>query len=330
VSHQPQQPRGPAGLARATVAAVWGLGCDTFGACFHTRVFRLAAALSFYGLFSLAPLLVISIAGLRLALGERADETLVGQVGTAVGPEVADALRVLLQGAELRAASLGTTLIGALGLIVGGSALFNHLKDSLNTIWEVVPRADHSVRRFFVDRAISLVMALCVGVLALVGITLSVEIEQLARVLTDGAPPAWWLVRGAQVAVAVVVVTALVALTYRLLPDARSAWRDVLTGAAVTALLLVLSQALLGVYLRSSLVQSAYGVIGAVVVLLTWAYGAAVIFLVGAAFTRVYANSHGAHLRPAPHAFSVAAGDRAVQGLLRAEEIAQQEREHGA
>jgi membrane protein len=313
--------RSPLRVVRATLAVLWGLCSDTLGACFHTRVFRLAAALAFYALFSLAPLLVIAVAGLRLALGDAADEALVGRAAAVLGPEAAAALELLIEGVEPRAASLGTTMIGALGLLVAGSALFNHLKDSLNTIWEVVPRVESSLQRFFVDRAVSLVMALCVGVLALIGVTLSVEIEGFGRLLSREAALPWWLFRAAQVQLAVVLVTALVALTYRFLPDAHAAWRDILLGAAVTAVLLVLSQVVLGLYLRSSLVQSAYGAVGAVVVLLTWAYGAAVFFLVGAAFTRVYANSHGAHVRPAAHALSVAAGDRAVQGLLRAEEV---------
>jgi membrane protein len=311
---------------RDTLRTLWALGCDTVGACFHTRVFRLAAALAFYALFSLAPLLVISVAALRLVLGDTADEAVVEQVAAIAGAEGAAALQSLVQGVELRLASVGTTAIGAIGLLLGGSALFNHLKDALNTIWEVVPRAEGSLRRFLIDRCVSLLLALCVGLLALVGVTLSVEIELLGRTLAGWQSPPWVLVRAAQLLVAVVVVLLLVALAFRLLPDARVAWGDMLVGATVTAVLLVASQALLGLYLRSALVQSAYGVIGAVVVLLTWAYGAGLIFFVGAAFTRVYANRHGAHVQPAPHALAVTVGDRAAQGLLRAEELAAQER----
>jgi membrane protein len=314
------------GRLKPSLTMLWSLSWDTAGACFHSRVFRLAAALAFYAIFSLAPLLVIGIAGLRLALGELADEAVVEQVAAVVGAEGAGALQLLLSGVELRAPSFGTTLIGALGLLLGGSALFNHLKDSLNTIWEVVPRSEHTVWRFVTDRAISILLALCVGVLALVGVTLSVELEAVGRLLSRSAPLPWALVRAGQLLVGFGVVALLVALTYRFLPDAQAAWRDILIGAAVTAVLLVGSQALLGLYLRSGLVRSAYGVIGAVVVLLTWAYGAGVFFFVGAAFTRVYANRHGAHMQPAPHALSVAAGDRAAQGLLRAEEIAAQDR----
>lgn len=320
---------GPPGLLRATLHTLWGLGCDTFGACFHTRVFRLAAALAFFALFSLAPLLVVGLAGLRLSLGEAADEVVVRQVAAVAGDEGGAALQALLRGVELQAASFGTTLIGVVGLLLGGSALFNHLKDSLNTIWEVVPRSEHTLRRFLIDRCISIALVLCVGVLALVGVTLSVEVEAAGLVLSRARFVPWAGVRAVQLLIAAGVVTLLVALTYRLLPDAHAAWPDILIGAAVTAALLVASQALLGLYLRSSLVQSAYGVIGAVVVLLTWVYAAAVLFFVGAAFTRVYTNRHGARMRPAPHALSMTAGDRATQGLLRAEELAACDHECG-
>lgn len=309
------------GLLQEKWRTLWGLGCDTVGACFHTRVFRLAAALAFYALFSLAPLLVIAVAGLRLVLGEQADEAVVAQVEAVAGPEGAGALLLLLQGVELRAASLGTTAIGAVGLLLGASALFNHLKDSLNTVWEVIPRAAGSWRRFLVDRCISLVLALCVGILVLVGVTLSVEIETLAGGWSGAPLLPWSLVRAVQVLLAAGIVLVLVALTFRLLPDAHATWPDILVGAAFTAVLLVVSQALLGLYLRSTLVQSAYGVIGAVVVLLIWAYGAGIIFFIGAAFTRVYANRRDTPVQPAAHALSVKAGDRAVQGLLRAEEL---------
>jgi len=316
------------GRLTASLAAAWNLSCDTAGACFHARVFRLAAALAFYALLSLAPLLVISVAALRLVLGDAADEAVIRQASVVAGEEGSEALQTLVRGVELRV-SLGTTLIGALGLVFGASALFNHLKDSLNTIWEVVPRSENSLRRFFIDRCISILLAVSVGVLALVGVMLSIEIEALARTVAGSMALPWALVRAAQMLVAVAVVMLLIALTYRLLPDTQVAWGDIFIGAAVTAVLLVTSQALLGLYLRSSLVQSAYGVIGAVVVLLTWVYAAGLIFFIGAAFTRVYANRHGERMEPAPHALSVAAGDRAAQGLLRAEELEELEEERG-
>lgn len=290
----------------------------------ENRVLRMAAALAYYAMFALAPLLILMAAVARLALGRTAEAEISGQLAVFVGEAGAGAIATLLDSLDPASTDLVTTIIGGIGLLIGASALFDHLRDSLNTIWEVAPHPDRGLWRFTLERLAALAMVGCVGVIALVGLTLSIELAGWAETLMGDVPlvPPWLAARSAQVGVSFLVVMLLVALTYRLLPNCRIAWRDVWVGAGATALLVVLSQALIGLYLRSSRVSSAYSVIGAVVIVLIWIYYSAVVFFFGAELTWLYSNRYGARIEPGEGALSLAAGDRAAQGLLRSHEIA--------
>jgi membrane protein len=229
----------------------------------------------------------------------------------------------LLDSLEPVSTDLITTVIGGVGLLLGASALFNHLRDSLNTIWEVAPHPERQWWRWVLDRLVAILMVACVGVIALAGLALSVGLADWAELLAGDLPlPPWLAARSVQVSISFLVITLMVALTYRVLPNCRIAWRDVWLGATATALLIVLSQALIGLYLRSSRVESAYSAIGAVVLILIWVYYSAVVFFFGAELTWVYSNRYGSRIEPGDDALSLAAGDRAAQGLLRAHELA--------
>lgn len=319
----------PAGRGRARGARrreLWRFARDAVRASSDNKVLRLAAALAYYAMFALAPLLIIVVVGARLALGERSAEAeVVAQLGAVVGEAGAVAVATLLGSLRPASSDIATTLIGGVGLLIGASALFSHLRDSLNTIWEVAPKPNRGVVSWLVDRVVAVLLVLSVGVVAFVGFALSIGLTDWAIALAGGLPllPPWLAVRAAQLGLSVAVITLIVALTYRFLPDCRIAWRDIWVGASATALLIVASQALIGLYLRGSGTGSAYGLIGAVVVILVWVYYSAVVFFFGAELTWLYASRYGDQIQPAEHALSLAAGDRAAQGLLRADELAE-------
>jgi membrane protein len=303
---------------------IWPLLKDSFVECRENKVERLAAALAYYAMFSLAPLLILVVIATGLAYGqEMAEKEVNTQLATFVGQKLAEAVLELTQSIRTPFSDLGTTIIGIIGIVIGGSALFHHLKDSLNTIWEVTPRPGRGLRNFLMARLLAICMLLNLGIIALLGLSLSIGIEgareMLSHVLPGDLP--WYAARAAQLLLAGCIVALLVALTYKVLPDTHTSWRDVWVGASLTALLLVVSQVLVGLYLRTYL-GSAYSMVGAVVVVLIWAYYASLVFFFGAAFTRLYANRHGSRIVPAPHAVSLSAGDRAAQGILRTSEIA--------
>jgi membrane protein len=304
--------------------AAWRFVQEAVRASRDNKVLRMAAALAYYAMFALAPLLIIVVAGARLALGDAtAEAAITSQLAAFVGETGASALTTLVNSLEPTRADLHTTLIGGGGLVFAAATLFNHLRDSLNTIWEVTPYPERHWWRSMLDWLMAVLMVPCVGVIALLGLASSISLAGWAELLTSDLPvPAWFAARSVQVCIAVLVITLLVALIYRVLPNSRVAWRDVWLGAFATAVLIVLSQALIGLYLRSSRFESAYSAIGAVVIVLIWVYCSAVVFFFGAELTWVYANRYGSRIEPGEDALSLAAGDRAAQGLLRAHEIA--------
>jgi membrane protein len=324
--HQEREPKARlVGPHIALLALLW----DAVIACFFHRVPRMAAALAYFALISLAPLLLLVIAITGQFMGaDAAQNELFEQLALFVGPTGAEALRTLVASVGSSASTLSTTLIGVFGLLIGGSALFHNLKDSINTIWEVVPRPDRGIWNFLIARSLAIVMAVCIGIVALVGLMLSVELDALAPLLGLLLPgtPGSYLLRGLQILLALLATMLVVTLSYHLLPDTRVSWRDSLVGAALTCLLLVASQALIGAYLRSVHLGSAYSAMGAVVIVLVWVYYAAVLFLYGAAFTRVYANRYGERIVPMAHALPLTVGDRAIQGLLATADILAAER----
>jgi membrane protein len=304
--------------------AAWSLVKDTVLECRENKVQRLAAALAYYAMCSLPPLFILIAALTDLVYGEViADGRGLTRLQTFLGQTGLDAVATLISGVQVQASELGTTLIGAAGLLFVASGLFNHLRDSLNTIWEVTARPDHPVRGYLFSRLLAILMVLSVGVIAFSSLLLSIGLERFEHSLAALLPGTlvWLVLRGVHLLLAFGITTVLVALTYKMLPDTRVVWHDIWIGAGVTALLIVVSQALVGMYLRSSQVGSAYSILGAVVIILVWVYYSALVFFFGAELTWMYANRFGSRIVPAPHALSLSAGDRAAQGMLRTSEL---------
>lgn len=298
--------------------ALWALLAATLASCRQNKVLRLAAALSYYAMFSLAPLLVLVILGAGLTYGERvAEREVMAQIETVIGARSAQALGSLLASVETWRSDPITTAIGIVGLLVAASVLFHHLRDALNTIWNVAPLPGRGVRGFLRDRCLAVLMVAILGLLALLGLLISIGFGWSSTLLSSALPfdISITLIRAAQMVLGVVVVTLLVALTYKLLPNTTISWRDCFVGALTTALLLVGSQALVGLYLRSSFVGSAYSAIGAIVLILVWVYCAALVFFFGAELTWVYASRYGSRIVPEEDAIVLSPDAQVAQGM---------------
>ena len=306
------------------VRAVWAVVKEAVIECNQNKAQRLAAALAYYVMCSLAPLLIIIIAVTGAVYGEpNSADRMTAELREVLGPVAGDAISTLVSNLRALRPDLATTIIGVAGLLFVASGVFNHLRDSLNTIWEVTSRPGQAVRGFFFSRLLAIMMVLGLAVVALVGLALSIEVEMVARGLGAILPSemAVFALRSAQLLLMFLVILFLVALIYKLLPDAIIAWRDIWVGALVTAFLIVAGQVLLRFYLLSGFVGSTYSLVAAVVVILVWVYYSALIFFFGAELTWVYANRFGSRIVPAAHALSLSAGDRAAQGMLRTSEI---------
>jgi len=262
---------------------------------------QLAAALSYYTIFSIAPLLVIVIAIAGLVFGQDAAQNkIVDQITGVVGADAANLIQTMIQNANKPGAGTIATIIGGVTLLAGAAGVYGQLKNSLNTIWNIEPKPGpggiKGIISGLLTQVLSFGMVLGTGFLLLVSLVLSAALAALGSWLGERLPipsGVWELINAA---VSFGVITLLFAAIYKFLPDAKITWRDVLLGAAVTSLLFALGKFLIGLYLGKTVSASAYGAAGALVVLLLWIYYSAQILFFGAEFTQVYARTHGSLL----------------------------------
>ena len=255
---------------------------------------RLGASLAYYTLFAIAPILVVATAVAGMVFGGDAVRgEIVGQLDQLVGRDGALAVQALLEGASQPREGILATVLGSITFVVAATGAFLELQGALNTIWRVKANPHGHLTAFLMDRLRSFGLVVAIGFLLMVSLAGTAALAALAGWLARRSPsvPVLWQV--VNVIVSVVVTTALFTMLYRYLPDVRLRWRDVTIGAFVTAVLFTVGQQLIGLYLGQSSVASSYGAAGSVMILLLWVYYSCQILLLGAEFTRVYAERHG-------------------------------------
>lgn len=287
-----------------SLAIFWSVLKQTFVEWQRDKVSRLAAALAYYTAFALAPVLVIVIAIASFLFERSTVQTrIIEQLQSLLGESGAKLVQEMLTSAQANeGGGFWPTLISVTLLIVGASGLFVQLQDALNTVWNVVPKPDAGLWGLIRNRLLSFGMLLAIGFLLLVSLMLSAGLAAVSSLFGDtlfGWDVGWRILNAV---VSFGVITLLFALIYKVLPDATVSWSDVWIGAAMTALLFTIGKGLIGLYLGSSSVASAYGAAGSFVVLLLWIYYSAQILLFGAEFTQVYADRFGSDIRPNDHA----------------------------
>lgn len=261
------------------------LAIDTFGAYSAHNGERLAAALAYYATFSLAPLIVLALGIAGLLYGQRsevAQEELMALAGDVLGPEGADLLEGILEGAAAApAAGVWATVLSTGLLVVGATALFARLQEALNTIWDATPQHT-GVMGFLWKRGLSLLLVIGAGAMVVASLLISSFVAGLVDL-----PGGWVLTRTVERLGSIVVLAFLFAVLYRTLPDAPVRWSDVWGGAVVAAILVTLGTWGIGWYLGRASVTSSYGAAGALAAFLLWIYYSAQIFFLGAELTAV-------------------------------------------
>jgi membrane protein len=292
----------------------WGLLRSSATEWLEDKAPRLGAALAYYTIFSLAPLLLIAIAVAGLVFDKKAARgQIVGQIQNMMGRQGAEAIESMLDSASRPEAGYTATGIGIVLLLFGATGLFGQLQDAMNTIWEVQPKPGRGIWGFVKDRFLSFSMVMGTVFLLLVSLVMSAGLAAMGSLMGD-----WGTSRVGQIVnfvVSFAVISGLFAMIFRFLPDAKVAWRDVWLGSALTALLFTIGKTAIGLYLGHSSVASAYGAAGSLVVLLIWAYYSAQIFLFGAEFIKAYANQYGSRIVPEADAEPVTEEARAEQGI---------------
>lgn len=277
----------------------------------------LGAALAYYTVFSIAPLLVITIAVATMVFDEKTVRSQIDQyVSGLMGEAGQKGVAAMVAGAEKQEDhGIVATIISVVALVFGATGVFGQLKLALNTIWEVEPKPAAGIWGYIRERFLSFAMVLVIGFLLLVSLVLSTVLHTLEENFRSLIPLPDWSTQMVDSAISFVVITLLFAAMFKFLPDVKIRWRDVWLGAAATALLFVIGKFLLGLYLGRASFESTYGAIGSVLVILLWAYYAAQILFFGAEFTQVYAKSYGSRIEPASNARPVGEESRIRQGM---------------
>ena len=287
--------------------AGWELLKLTFTEWTNDNAFELSAALAFYTIFSIAPVLLIAVGVASFFLApETATTRIVDEMQKLVGAQGANAVRQVIESSRGFGKGLWAVSVGIVTLIMGATAVFGELQSALNRIWDVEAKPDRGViMSLIVDRLRSFLIAVCVGFLLLVSLVISAVISGLQHYMNNWLPGVPWVWQTANVVTSFLVVAALFAMIYKFLPDVVISWKDVWIGAAVTALLFSAGKYLIGIYLGRTATTSAFGAAGSLVVLLFWVYYSALISFLGAEFTQVYARRYGPGIQPQKHAVRI-------------------------
>ena len=294
---------------------------NTFSEWSEDKASRLAAALAYYTIFSIPPLLIIAIAIAGQVFGqEAAQNQIVAQFSSLIGADSAEALQAMITNAQQPGESIAAAIFGVIILLFGASGVFGQLQDALNTIWEVEPKQGRGILGMIKDRFFSFTMVLGVSFLLLVSLLMSAALAAVGEFFNALLPSLTVLAPFFSLLISLGAITVVFALIFKVVPDVKVAWSDVWVGAAVTGLLFVLGQFAIGLYLGNSDVTSTYGAAGALVVILLWVFYSAQILFLGAEFTQVYANIYGTRIVPTENAAPVTEEAREKEGIPRKEE----------
>jgi len=266
----------------------------SFVEAWNDNVPRLGASLAFYTLFTLAPTVLVATAiASHISADPGVRERLVSQINGLVGTQGGGAVRVLVESARAPGGGGAAALAGLVAFVLAATGAFLELQAALDGIWRVTPMPGLNLAAFLKDRLRSFAVMIGVGLLLLLSLAGSAWLAGVGARLAPRIPQAPWLLAVANVVLSMLLTSALFAMLFRFLPDVRLEWRDVATGAVVTALMFAIGEYVIGLYLGLAATTSSYGAAGSVVLLLLWVYYTAQVFLIGAEFTRLHAAHRG-------------------------------------
>ncbi|MDX1803791.1 MAG: YihY/virulence factor BrkB family protein [Alcanivorax sp.] len=254
-----------------------------------------AAALAFFTLFSMAPVVILAVKVISLVMSsDVAMNQIMAQLQSTIGADAANQVRNAVQHSGFTEGGLLASITSLALMIVGATTVFAQMQRSLNTLWEVVPRPSrNTILALLKSRLLSLTIVLALGFVLLVSLVLSVAVSAVMEFARDWLPIPGAAVMVSELLVSVLVTALLFATMFRLLPDVILRWKDVIPGALITAVLFVIGRALIALYLSHTATASTYGAAGSLVVLLLWVYYSSMILLFGAAFTRAHTEARG-------------------------------------
>ena len=286
---------------------LWKILVATFSGFIGDNGLKLSASLAYYTIFSIAPLLFLLIALVGLVPIAKTD-TLYQQIGTYVGTSAANQIHSTVASLKLSGKSSFGFAIGIVTLMIGASSIFVEIQDSLNIIWRVKAKPKSGWVKLLKNRFVSFSLIISLGFLLLASLLVNFIIDAIGGKIEELLPALKFtklVVQGINLGVTLIVISVLFGIIFKFLPDVKIKWRDVRTGAFFTALLFMLGQYLIGLYIQYTAQGSVYGAAGSLIVILVWIYYTSAILYIGAEFTQVYAEAIGSHIEPAEYAVHV-------------------------
>ena len=288
---------------------------------FHeNRVFKLSGSLAYYTLFSMGPLLIVVISLFGLFLGEEAVQgKIYGQLAGFIGTDSASQLQEIIKNASLEGKSKLAAIIGGITLLVGSTAVFAEIQDSINSIWGLRPKPKSSWLKLLQNRFLSFSVIIGLGFLLLVSLGFASFIDMFSEHLSNRFPGITIvLLYITNTGITLFVTTLIFGVIFKVLPDASIKWKDVIIGAFATALLFMLGKFGISFYISSSKIGSTYGAAGSLVILLLWIYYSSLVLYFGAEFTKAYAVKYGSKIYPSQYAVTtkmieVETGSQSIQ-----------------
>ena len=283
-----------------TMRRVYRLFRRAFEIWLESQAFVYAAALAFFTVFSIAPVVIVAVAVVGVVLGdEAASGQIMAELQGTIGPQAAEFVQVAVKNAQLDASGLWATVLGVGLIVVGATTVFAQMQKALNAIWDVLPKPERSgVLRLLLARLMSLAVLLAIGFVLLVSLLLSIAVQALITYAQGWLPMSDALLLLADISLSLLVVVVLFSAIFRILPDVVLSVRDVMPGAILSAMLFTLGRAVIAQYLASSAPGSAYGAAGSLVLLLIWVNYSSLILLFGAAFNRAWLEDGEHPIRP--------------------------------
>ncbi|MDQ3051493.1 MAG: YihY/virulence factor BrkB family protein [Bacteroidota bacterium] len=319
------------GITIPSFRQFWELLKTTGSEFIEDNGIKLSAALSYYTIFSIPPLLIIIISVAGIVWGEQAIEgQIYAQIEGLVGKSSAMQVQEAMRATVLDTNSWWATTISVIALVFGATGVFVEIQDSINIIWGLKAKPKKGLIKMVIARLISFSMIISIGFLLTVSLTLNALLDifnmHLQRLFPDVAFYAFYVIN---ILLLITIITFLFATIFKLLPDAKITWKTVLFGAFFTSILFMIGKVLISLYLGKSDVGSAYGAAGSVVIILIWVYYSSMILFFGAEFTQVYVDKFGKGIEPNDYAVLVVRKEKEIPNEnLKTEEKNYESKKH--
>lgn len=294
-------------MAKFTFKGLWQVLKDSFTGFSEDKITKLSGSLAYYTVFSLGPLLIVIIFLCSMFFGREAIEgTIYSQMAEFVGKDTAAELQQIIKNAAISGKGTIPAIIGFVTLLIGATTVFAEIQDSINSIWGIKPKPKKGWVKMLMNRLLSFSVIISLGFLLLVSLGVTAIIEALSNRLKNALPDVTVVVFYiVNLVVSFIVITLLFGVIFKVLPDAKIKWKDVIAGAVATALLFMLGKFAISFYIGKSDVGSTYGTAGSLVILLLWVYYSSIILYFGAEFTKAYAVKFGEPIHPTQYAVTM-------------------------